>query len=170
MKTTRLLFITLIIAFTFTSTLCAQGKLFSKEEADRQFGEVVEMVPMSLERFQALLDSSPAAATNVVGKELLMPSSASSHRDTIMFRIMDNDIVVLDGMRRAIYNPTSMDFIKQNNIQFKVYARELVETLVRDGGGDTVMFENREGGVFSITCGMITLEFSLPCPPWCAAH
>ncbi len=166
MKSTRTLLVTLIITFAFTSVLCAQGKLFTKEEADQQFGKVVESVPMSLESFQALLDSGPLG-TDKVGKDTLLPLSSSSQTGTMMFRIMDNDIVVLDGMRRSICNHTSTDFVKQGQVEFKVYARELVETLIRDGGGDTVMFENRESGVFSITCGKMTLEFSIPCPPMC---
>ncbi|MCP5052824.1 MAG: hypothetical protein GY940_36990 [bacterium] len=165
---TRILFVTLIMAFIFTSTstLCAQGKLFTKEEAEEKFGKVVEMVPMSLERFQALLDANPATDAKV-GKKLVIPSSASRYRDTIMFRIVDTDIVILDGMRRSIYNPTSKDFVKQGQMEFKVYARELVETLVRDGGGDRVMFEIRESGVFSISCGIIILDDGEDCPPAC---
>ncbi|MCP5050717.1 MAG: hypothetical protein GY940_26375, partial [bacterium] len=153
---TRILFVTLIMAFVFTSTstLCAQGKLFTKEEAEEKFGKVVEMVPMSLERFKALLDANPATDAKV-GKKLLIPSSASRHSDTIMFRIVDTGIVILDGMRRSIYNPTSRDFVKQDRIEFKVYGRELVGTLVREGGGDRVMFEIRESGVFFIACGII---------------
>ncbi len=166
MKATRLWLVTLIVVFAITSTLFAQGKLYTPEEADQLFGQVVETVPMGLENLLAALESNPLKFGDS-GENMLNTASPSGDSDVVMFRIMDGDIVVLDGARRSLYNPTSLDFTDQKDTVFYVYGRDAIETLAREGGGRTLNFQNRENGAFSISSGSWVLKSVPECPDEC---
>ncbi len=135
----------LVLCFGFASSAFAQGtigKIFTKAEADKQFGPVLKSVTMKVEEVKALL---------------------SKTGDYVMFDLSGDRVRCLDGKRQAL---NSFGKTATSKDVFHKYSRSKVEELISLGDGATVTFETR-ANVFSVTSGATTLELSVFCPPLC---
>ena len=134
-----LFFVLCIASLNFAQV---KGQIFTKEDADKQFGSVLFSVKMSADELQSYLDRTS---------------------DDIMFRITDNKVVILDNTRKVL----NIDNYKvEEDEQFKVFSVLIVKELLIKGGNSTVNIEQRKD-VLSITNGEFTLEMGAICPPWC---
>lgn len=145
----QLLFILLIQAVLFSLTNAQiAGKLFTKSEADQLFGNVIESVELDLNTAKNLM--------NLTSKDLL-------------FKIQNNQLIVLDGNRNVIYPENFRMSVNENDVykrcSISVYS-ELLNQKLGLRSNETVKFEQRSE-VFSITYGETTLEQLVTCPPIC---
>jgi hypothetical protein len=120
-----------------------KGKIITKGEADKEFGPVLQFVDLSVETLGELINQTT---------------------DRLMFRIINNQVNVLDDSRSVIYT-----YGVQINPQdvFTVFSVSLIRELLSGGIGPSVRVEQRSD-VLSITYGDNTLEFGTLCPPYCS--
>lgn len=139
----RFIFIGILMLFlcSFTSAQVI-GEIFTAEEADSLFGDVMESIDIPTTEVERYLD--------ICG-------------DKIMFRLENGVLHVLDEHRNIL--ASDQEYIDEQ-VVFKVYSRSRVEELILKGGMDICTFENRKT-VFSVTNGGTTMEKSIPCPPYC---
>jgi len=119
-----------------------QGKIISKEEANKLFGPVL------------------------VSKEIpssTLKSLISQSAKVIMFNIMNNDVYILGDSRKVLL-PAGLT-INSSEV-FHVYSTSIVHELLSNGSGPMTYIEKREK-VLTITNGNFTLEYSIICPPFC---
>lgn len=143
-----LLIVVLSMFFAFSSAN-AQGKIFTKKEADSLYGPVKTKVSIS---------------KNVLKKYITKCKKA------IMFNIIDGKIVILDDSRKALTKKQ----VKEDQTM-NVYGIDMVNKLIENTKStykkktstDVIYFELREK-VFSVTYGNQTLEMSKICPPYCS--
>lgn len=83
--------------------------------------------------------------------------------DKIMFKIIDNEIYILDNKRNVLL-PIGAT-INSTEV-FSVYSVSIVQQLLSDGGSPFSFVEKRKS-VLTITNGDFTLEYSSFCPPFC---
>lgn len=117
------------------------GKLFTKEEAENEFGPVTFLLEMNTGEVRNLISASP---------------------EKIMFKFIDNNLSVLDKSRQTIYGTHNV----QSSDVFRNITTSVLNDLLERGGQETTQFQMR-GEVFSIENGMTVLEMSFPCPPNC---
>jgi hypothetical protein len=134
------LFLSIIIS-TFSS---AQpfGQIFTRQDADTQFGPVITSVAFAKQNIQNFLTQT---------------------NNYIMFRIENNSAIVLDNHRMPLY-PTG---VKMNSSdKFIMYSTSVLEELLSLGNDETVYVEQRSN-VLCITNGGFTMEYGVFCPPIC---
>lgn len=117
------------------------GKLFTKEEAEKEFGIVTFSFVMQSSEVRNLIFQSP---------------------DNIMFKFVDNNLIALNKSRQVIYGT----FDVQSTDVFRNITTSVLNDLLVQGGQETTQFQMR-GEIFSIENGLTVLEFSQPCPPNC---
>jgi hypothetical protein len=134
-----------VFLFLFANICFAQtyGKLFTREEADKLFGPVVESVKIT-----------PADLKNAI----------SQTEKYVMLRVLNGEAKILGDGRKAVFPST--DIAVGTTEIYHVYSKSLVEELLTKGAGEAVYLENRKE-VFSVTYGENTLEMSYLCPPIC---
>ena len=140
-RMSKSLFAFFVIAL-MSMNVFSQGKILSKEEADKLFGPVL------------------------VSKEI--PSSTlkelvSKSVEVIMFNIVDDDVYIL-GDDRKVLLPAGLN-IKSTD-KYHVFSTLIVQELLSRGSNPTTYIEQREK-VLTISNGNITLEYSWICPPIC---
>jgi hypothetical protein len=134
------LFITIIFSsITFAQTI---GKIYTKDEADKLYGNVIESVQISVSELNSLLNQS---------------------QDKIMFSILNNQLVLL-GDNRVMLSTTSQN-INSSDI-FSVCSKSKLLELLNYRDAINVYFEKRISRP-TITYGMHTLEDMTVCPPLC---
>jgi len=144
MKTSiKILFFVFMILFANICPAQTYGKLFTRTEADKLFGPVVESIKIS-----------PAE----------LKSAVSQTEKYVMFRILAGEAKILGDNRKAIF-PSAFTAVGTTEV-YHLYSKSLVEELLTKGAGEAVYLENRKE-VFSVTFGEITLEMSYLCPPIC---
>ncbi len=145
----KLIVILFIVSLSFP-VLNAQDQSVTRDEAQRLFGKTVKKVTLCGDTFRALLKAGP--------------KEGEKGAENLMFRIIGDQVVILDGNRRSLLNHTAFDFTQMKDIPFVIYHKEAVLDLVGNGAPGTVDFEIREDGTF-----LIATEFakSPVCPPNC---
>ena len=118
------------------------GKILAKSDADQQFGAVLEFVSISTNTLQDLLGKS---------------------EKTVMFKIIDKELYVLNNNREVIYPAGGM---VAADVKLAVYSISVISKLIADGNQSSTQVEQRSE-VLSITNGNQTLEYSSWCPPLC---
>jgi hypothetical protein len=119
------------------------GKIFSKEEADKNFGPVLSSVSMSSSELKSLNNKS---------------------NKLVMFSVNGGKLSVLKEGRAVLY-PTG--FSPKPDEKYAAYSKSKVEELLNLGKADTTVIEQRKD-VISVTNGQYTLEVANWCPPWCS--
>lgn len=118
------------------------GRLYTPQEANENFGEVVLLKKF---RVSTIL-------------EFLTRTS-----EYIMFRIIDDEVIVLDEKRNTIHPE---GFTVGENDVFTIYKTEILRELILKESDNEILIEQRES-VLTITYGNLTLEYGAPCPPYC---
>ena len=132
----------LFILAIFTIQLFPQGEILTKENADQLFGPVL-------------------VSKEIPTETLKMYTNQSAN--VIMFKVMNNDLYILDNNRNALLPLGST--INSTEV-FSMYSVAVVQQLLSDGNNPFTYVEKRKD-VLTITNGEFTLEYSLSCPPIC---
>lgn len=132
----------LFILAIFTIQLFPQGEILTKENADQLFGPVLVSKEIPTETLKMYTNQS----VNV-----------------IMFKLMNNDIYILDNNRNALL---PLGATINSSEVFSMYSVAIVQQLLSDGNNPFTYVEKRQD-VLTITNGEFTLEFALSCPPFC---
>jgi hypothetical protein len=119
------------------------GKIFTKEEADNQFGKVLK--------------------SNEIGTTALADLCKKS-ADVLMFSLREDGIVILGNGRVPLY-PDEKLVIPAEEI-FHVFSISVIKELIAAGGNGKTFIEKRQRHL-TITNGNTTLEESSDCPPYC---
>jgi hypothetical protein len=119
------------------------GTIFTKEEADLNYGSVLSSVHINSSELLSLI--------NQPGKYL-------------MFNIKDGSLSILGDGRASLY-PAS--FTPEPADVYAVYSKSKIEELLNTGEATVTIIEQRKD-VLSITNGTQTLETSGWCPPFCS--
>ena len=122
--------------------ILSQGKILTKEKADELFGPVRYKVEISTEQLKMIVTKSS---------------------EVIMFKLMNNDLYILDKNRNTLL-PEGV--IISSSEVFSVYSVNIVLQLLSEGNEPFTTVEKRQD-VLTITNGMLTLEYSVMCPPVC---
>ena len=118
------------------------GKIISAQEADKQFGPVINSISFNISKLLDLI---------------------SGTQNSVMFKIIDNKIYILGDERKVLYpNPAEV----KPDVVFHHFSKELVLQLINSNPDENVFIEKREN-VLSVTCGADTLEWGVECPPFC---
>jgi hypothetical protein len=80
-----------------------------------------------------------------------------------MFRIRDNQLIILDNKRKILY-PAGVQIASQE--VFTVYSITMINELLSNVSTTPVRIEQRRD-VLSISYGQMTMEVGTPCPPIC---
>jgi len=140
----KISFLFTLFTFIFSVNFNAQeiGKILSAEAADSEFGKVKESVSIKT-----------SEVNNWIGQT----------EDKIMFRMANKELTVLGDSRKLLYSASSYS---ENNDTFYLYSKTKLIELISKGKNQNTSFEIR-GSVFTISNGIYTLEYSVPCPPIC---
>jgi len=118
------------------------GKIFSKDEADKNFGSVLSSVKIASSELKALISQS---------------------NKLVMFNVAGGKLSILkEG--RAVLHPAG--FSVKADEKYGAYSKSKVVELLDSGKADTTFVEQRKD-VISVTNGQYTLEVMNWCPPWC---
>jgi len=120
-----------------------RGTIFSREDADKQFG--LPLVSLEIK--------------NEIIYECLGKSTGF-----VMFNIMDNTVCILDNKRNPLL-PEGKSV--EPEVVFKTFDIEIIKQLMDSGKEPVTYIESRKDNVISLTNGNFTLELGIPCPPWC---
>ena len=118
------------------------GKIFSKDEADKNFGPVLSSVKIPSLELRALVSRS---------------------NKLVMFNVAGGKLSILKEGRGLLHPPS---FSVKADEKYAAYSKSKVEELLNLGMSDTTLVEQRKD-VISVTNGMHTLEQGGWCPPFC---
>jgi hypothetical protein len=130
------------VAALMSINVFSQGKIISKEEANKLFGEVLVSKEIPTSALKALVNQS----TKVV-----------------MFNFIKNDVYIL-GDNRKVLLPAGLS-VSSSEV-FHVYSTSIIQELLNNGNTPVTYIEQRKE-VLTITNGDLTLEYSIICPPVC---
>jgi hypothetical protein len=116
------------------------GKIFDKEYADKEFGNVKNSVEISNSELLDLLDKSG---------------------EYIMLNIDTGEIRALNNNRESVQG-----FAKSDNEVFHKMSTSQVKLLIEKGSKENTSVEMRPE-TLTLTNGQFTLELTIPCPPFC---
>jgi hypothetical protein len=133
-------FLTFILAVNLFGQ--EHGKIFSANEANSLFGEVLESEEITVETLNQLLQN-----TNSV----------------IMFRLSNNQLTILGDNRSLLFSTASYS---ESNEVFNLFSKEKVSEFLQRSNGMSVFVEKRKK-VLTLTSGVVTLELAVGCPPLC---
>jgi hypothetical protein len=134
-----LFLITILSGIAFAQTI---GKIYTKDEADKLYGNVVVSVKISVSEINSLLNQS---------------------QDKIMFSILNKQLVIL-GDNRKVLSATAQN-ISSTEVLAVCSKSKLLE-LLSYKDANYIYFEKRVSRP-TITYGMHTLEEMSDCPPIC---
>lgn len=140
--TASITIIFLLIFFTVNLNSQTYGKLFTKSEADKLYGEVLETYKFNR-----------ADLINIIART----------DSTVMFKFINMTPVILGDHRELLY-PDSL--IVSDEEKFYLYSKSTVEKLISLYDNNEISIELREYNL-TITNGNTTLEESIICPPFC---
>ena len=140
----------LLLLFLSCSPTSQMGKIFTPEEANKLFGNVIYSVDINSNTLSELLKKTDKI---------------------IMFGLIDRQLIILDNNRNIIF-PEKAE-IKETDV-FTVYSTDVVMELLSgkavnkqtDGEAETVSIEQRRE-VLSVSTDIQTLETGGKCPPLC---
>lgn len=120
-----------------------KGKVFTRIEAESQFGSIRKNIQFSA-----------ADLTNLLEKA----------GENIMFKIKNGKLIILDSKRNVLY--PEGEKIDDKEV-FNLYSVSMVKQFM-DSNKDQEMldFEEREKA-FTISGENLILDLSSDCPPWC---
>lgn len=124
--------------------MATYGQIYSTQEANQSFGPVQNSIQV------------PAS----VLKPLLSITGAS-----IMFKIINNQVVILDSQRHVIY-PSS--YSVDSDEVFTLYTTSIFKSLLDKGSGQNVEVQKRTS-VLSVGYGDKVMESGVYCPPNCSS-
>lgn len=119
------------------------GNIFSKDEADKNYGPVLLSVSISSSELKALIGQS---------------------NKLVMFNANGGKLSVLKEGRAVLYPG---GFSPKSDEKYGVYSKSKVVELLDSGKEDTTFVEQRKD-VISVTNGQYTLEAMDWCPPFCS--
>lgn len=135
--------IILLFFFAFTNQHAQTfGKLFSKNEADKLFGEVLESYSFNKTELLKIITKSDS---------------------TVMFNFLNGSPVILGDHRKLLYPDT---LVVSKEEKFYLYSKSIVEKLISLYDYEEIYIEQRENNL-TLTNGNTTLEESMICPPFC---
>lgn len=137
----KLLFAFFVIAL-MSVNVYSQGKILSKEEANKLFGAVLASKEIPTSTLKSLVNQSSKV---------------------IMFNFIKNDVYIL-GDNRKVLLPAG--FSVSSSEVFHVYSTSIVQELLDNGNTSMTYIEQRKE-VLTITNGNYTLEYAIICPPLC---
>jgi hypothetical protein len=118
------------------------GQLFTKQEADKKFGPVLQSITLPKPTVQNFL---------------------SKTNNYIMFRVENNNVIVLDNKRNVLFPQGHT--INSSDI-FSMYSVSVIQELLSRANENSVLIEQRSE-VLSVTYGGSTMELGVHCPPIC---
>jgi len=133
------IFILVFSTVSFSQTI---GKIFSKEEADKLFGDVIESTSMSLCDFI---------------------SNINQTQNYVMFKENNGELIILGDGRKVLY-PVGKK-VEPEEV-FALFSKSIVVELLCLSSGDKITVEKRKEHL-TVTYGLNTLEFAEWCPPNC---
>jgi hypothetical protein len=119
------------------------GKLFTKEEADKEFGAVISRKEIET-----------SVLTNLCEKSA----------NVLLFNLSDDNAVILGRGRIPLY-PDEKLAIPEDEV-FHVFSVSIIKELLDTGGSKITTIERRKNHL-TVTNGNTTMEFSSICPPYC---
>ena len=119
------------------------GKIFSKEEADKNYGPVLSSVKIASSELKTLISKS---------------------KKYVMFNIKDGKLSILKEGRALLY---PAGFSVKSDEKYATYSKSKVEELLNSGKADTTVVEQRKE-VMSVSNGQYTMEIMQWCPPICS--
>jgi hypothetical protein len=134
--------LTVILMILIVAYIYPQGKILSKDEANKLFGAVLVSKQIPSSELKALTVSS----TKI-----------------IMFKIMNNDVYILGDNRKVLLPANAMVNEAES---FSAYTISIVQELLSKGN-EPITFIEKRNDVLTITNGNYTLEYSWICPPFC---
>ncbi len=140
--TVSITIIVLLIFYTVNLNSQTYGKLFTKSEADKLYGEVLETY-----------NFNRADLINLIART----------DSTVMFKFINMTPVILGDHRKLLF-PDSL--IISDEEKFYLYSKSTVEKLISLYDNNEISIELRESNL-TITNGNTTLEESIICPPFC---
>lgn len=140
----------LALLFFSCSTTSRIGKIFTTQDADKLFGNVIYSVEIDPELLLDLLNKT---------------------EKNIMFGLINKNLIILGDNRKLIY-PEKAEY-KETDV-FTVYSKDVVKELLsisslkkqNSNEPETVYVEQRRE-VLSVSTEKQTLESGLKCPPNC---
>lgn len=133
------LFITICFSNIYSQSI---GKLYTKEDANRLYGEVLEPVEIPAFFMEAVLKNT---------------------NDVVMFKIIKGKLVILGDDRKSLL---SSDQLVSESDPFYTFSKDKVLELLKSGNSKTVVVEQRSIKL-TITNGAVTLQEAIICPPFC---
>ena len=131
-----------VLLFTSISFPQTIGKIFSKMEADSLFGNVIDSISINQSELNSLLNKT---------------------ENYIMFQINKGKLIILGDGRNVLY-PVGKN-VNSDEV-FALFSKSKVVELLNSGKGTILIFEKRRSHL-TITFDLVTLEFSVWCPPFC---
>ena len=136
----KIIFTALLLFLSFEAY--SQGKIISKEEANKLFGPVLISKVFLTDGLQTTIDKS---------------------KEIVMFKIIDKEVYILNNNRDVLLP----EKVKVDSSEvFSVYSLSVLQELMKNGGKDTTYVEQRDS-VLTLTNGSLTVEYAKPCPPIC---
>lgn len=134
----------ILIVFLFSSISSSQvvGKIYSQDDANKLFGDVLGTVTMNRSELLPIL---------------------SQTQNYVMFRVADDELMILGDGRKVLY-PIG-NSVNPNDV-FYVVSKSKVTELLNLSASIKVNFEVRQK-TQTVTSGTFTLEEALLCPPFC---
>ena len=118
------------------------GEIFSAESANQNFGPVQNSIQLPVSIIKPLL--------SITGT-------------SIMFKIINNQVVILDSHRNVIY-PQSQPV--DPDVVFSLYTTNILKSLLEQGSEQNIEVQERSS-VLSIGYGDKVMEMATDCPPNC---
>jgi len=122
--------------------MATYGEIYSIQAANQDFGPVQNSIQLAVVELKPLL--------NITGA-------------SIMFKIINNQVVILDSQRRVIYPQA---FIINPEEVFTLYTTSVLESLLDQGSGQDIEVQQRTS-VLSIGYSDKVMETGTNCPPNC---
>jgi hypothetical protein len=129
----------LIVSFNI-STAQIIGKIFNKDFANKEFGEVVKFIEIDNNSLTDLTDNAG---------------------EYIMFNIETGVLKALDNHRNSVLG----EAISEEEVFYKMSTSQ-VRKLIELGNENITRIETRPK-TLTLTNGEFTLELTIPCPPYC---
>ena len=136
----KIIFTVLLLFLGFEAY--SQGKIISKEDADKLFGPVLISKVFPTEGLQTTINKS---------------------KEIVMFKMINKEVYILNNDRDVLL-PGKVKI--DSSEVFSVYSLSVLQELMKNGGKDTTYVEERDS-VLTLTNGSLTVEYSIPCPPNC---
>jgi hypothetical protein len=139
----KLVLISLIL-LVLSNFCIAQGKIFTKTDADNLFGKVVSSQIITVLSFRDNINSSKKVS---------------------MFGFVNKHLIITDDYRRQMnLNSGYQSLPSQQSLH--VFSKNILQELLNKGSSDQIIIELRTN-VLTITYDNYTLEMSGTCPPNC---